>query len=424
MAYFKNLVSIKSHSPVIRPRAELVTIGTELVTGTVLNTNASYLGRELTRLGFWVHAQTACPDDARLIQEALAHALRRSDVIFVSGGLGPTPDDITRECVAEFFQVPLVLSQTQYRQIVRYYRKRKRKIPTIVKREAYFPANAWPVFNKFGIALGFVIEDKGRTMIVLPGVPGELVRLFESKLKPYLRRKFPKIQPPVSLVVKTIGVSEPTLMQRLGRGFFRLGNFQFGIYPEVGEVALRIYTDTAALSRRLKKWIVRTLGEDIYTFSKETIEEVVGKKLRARHWTLSIAESCTGGGVSAAMTRVPGASRYFWASVVAYRDKVKIETLGVREETIQKNGAVSRQTALAMAEGVRKRFRTTLGVAVTGIAGPTGGTIQKPVGLVVIAIASAGKRRTWEVRFTGDRAQIQNRATKKVLEYLWRWTRH
>lgn len=406
-----------------RPKAEVLTVGTELLTGSVANTNATFLSRELTSLGFHVQAQMTCRDEPEAIQEALRLALRRSEVIFISGGLGPTPDDLTRESVAEFFQVPLVLSKVQYREILRHYRERGKRVPDMVKREAYFPANAKPVFNRFGIALGFVIEERDRVIIVVPGVPGELTRLFESCLKPLLKKRFASARPLASLMVKTIGLSEPSVMTRLSRSFFRLGKFQFGIYPEVGEVTLRIYAEMPGLIRRLKGRVREVLGTHTYSLSEEAVEEVIGRRLRAKRWTVSIAESCTGGRISKLLTRVPGASHYFTGAVVAYDDDMKVGSLGISPGLIEAKGAVSGEIAEAMAQGVRKRLGTTLGLAVTGIAGPTGGTDRKPVGLVYIAIASPHRSRVWKEFFLGDREQIQERATKKALEYLWRWVR-
>jgi nicotinamide-nucleotide amidase len=210
-------------------------------------------------------------------------------------------------------------------------------------------------------------------------------------------------------------------MKRLGPSFFEMGAFDFGIYPEVGEVAMRIYADSENLIKRLKRHILKVLARDIYGFSEEPIEATIGKRLVHRGEVVSIAESCTGGQVSEKMTRISGASRYFTGAIVAYQNKVKLQALGVPPFVLQRKGAVSREAALSMAKGVRKCFGSTLGVGVTGIAGPTGGSAENPVGLVYIAIASSGNHRVWKERFQGDRAQIQNRATKKVLEYLWRW---
>ena len=405
-----------------RPLAWLLTVGTELLTGSTVNTNAAYLGRELTQLGFNVAYQTACPDEKESIQSALRDALGRSDLVFVTGGLGPTPDDITRECLADYFAAPLVFSKEQYREISRHYRLRGKKVPRIVKREAYFPANARPVFNQFGIALGFTIEDQGKVVVVLPGVPGELVRLFEFRLRRYLRNKFPGLRPAAGLVVKTVGVSEPTIMKRLGQSFFKLGPFQFGIYPKAGEVAIRIYADSSNLVRRIKIHIQKVLGPSIYSFSDEPLETVIGNQLKKRRQTVSAAESCTGGRIAEKITGAAGASAYFKGAVVCYDNEVKINTLGVHPSVIKKKGAVSGACAAAMARGVREQMKTTFGLSVTGIAGPAGGSAKKPVGLVYIGMADKNKSQAWEEHFTGDREQVQTRAAKKALEYLWKWT--
>lgn len=407
----------------IRPKAEILTVGAELLTGSTVNTNAAFLGRELTDLGFEVLGQTACPDEVPSIQAALGRALRQADLVIVSGGLGPTPDDVTRDALADFFNAPLVFSKVQYREIKRQYRRRGRSVPEIVKREARFPANAKPVFNRFGVALGFIIQERGAVVIAVPGVPGELIRLYQVHLKPFLRRRFTGLGRPARLIVKTVGLSEPSIMKRLSKNFFKMGDFKFGIYPQAGEVTIRIRADQAALVTGLKKYVSRFLKGNIYSFDEREIEGVIGKRLTQKKWTLAIAESCTGGQVSKRITRVPGSSRYFLGGVVAYQNRIKTALLGVPQSTLLSKGAVSRQAAVAMAKGVRQRFNAKLGISVTGIAGPGGGTRQKPVGLVYLAISGPNRSQSWKERFTGDREQIQERATKKALESLWRWIR-
>ena len=421
MARFKNSFLVKRRPSPPRPQAELITIGTELLTGSVVNTNAAYLARELTQLGFRVTHQSACHDEFPAIQEALRGALSRSDVIFMSGGLGPTPDDLTRQAIADYFHAPLVFSRRQYRQICRFYKRKGKQVPSLVREEACFPANARPLFNRFGIAVGFTLETEGRWIAVLPGVPGELTRMVESKLKGMLKRRYPGLGSPHLLIVKIVGLSEPEIMERLDGSFFRLGQFQFGIYPEVNEVTLRIYADSSEVIHRLKQKASRVMRREIYSFSEETLESCIGKKLLRRRRTLAVAESCTGGQISERITRISGASRYFRGDVTAYQNSSKVRFLGVPRALLKSKGAVSREVALAMARGARTRFDTTLGVAVTGIAGPSGGGPGKPVGLVYIAIDSGAKRRVWKEWFGGDRAQIQDRAAKKTLEYLWRW---
>lgn len=419
MARFENPRQLnRSKSP---PKAEIVTVGAELLNGSAINTNARYLGRELKALGFEVFRQTSCDDRSRDIQETLRRALSEVDVVVMSGGLGPTPDDVTRESIAELFHAPLILSQRQYREIQRYYHKKGRRVPRIVRQEALFPEGSTPLFNRYGIALGFILKSENGILIVLPGVPREMVKLFENHVRPVLRRKFGVLHRPYTLVVKTLGLSEPEIMSRLGSSFLKLGDFQFGIYPDVGEVVIRVYAHSKGLIQRLRRHMTRALRAAVYSLSDATLEEVVGKKLLERNWTLSVAESCTGGQLSQTFTSIPGASVYFEGGVMAYQDQVKFSLLGVSKAVLKKAGAVSKEAASSMARGVRRLLKTTLGVAVTGIAGPSGGSPRKPVGLVYLAIASDKACRVWEEYFRGGREEIRLRATRKALALLWRW---
>lgn len=405
-----------------KPKAEILTIGAELLKGSTLNTNAQYLGRELTRLGFRVHAQVSCDDVVAEIKKSLAEALERSDLVILTGGLGPTPDDVTRDCLAEFFKVPLVFSKKQYAHIVRYYRTYQRPVPALVRKEACFPQNAVPLINRHGIALGFYHAWNDRLIVVLPGVPVELRKMYEDLVLPLVRAYFKKIPRHTSLVVKTVGLSEPTVMARLGNGFFR-EPFEFGIYPYPGEATVRIDAAKAATVRRCRAVIRKKIGDSVYAFEDVSLAGAVGKLLSKKRQTLAVAESCTGGLLAAAMTAVPGASRYFTGGVCAYGNAVKEDLLGVSGGLLKRGGAVSAAVARAMARGVRSRLRTTYGIGVTGIAGPSGAGTRKAVGLVFIALAAPRGCRAWRHYFLGDRGQIQNKAATKALEHLWRAVR-
>lgn len=405
-----------------RHTAELITIGDELLKGSVLNSNAKFLGRELTELGFDVKAQGSCPDEVEEICERIATAISRSDLVIMSGGLGPTPDDVTRDGVAEFFQVPLVLSKTQYNQITKYYAKRHKVVPELVRREALFPDNAVPLVNRHGIALGFYIVCGSRMIVVLPGVPRELEKMFAHRVKPLALRHFRRVKPKVPFVAKFVGISEPEIMQKLGKGFFR-EKFEFGIYPHVGEVSIRIYAPRRATVARLKAMVRRRLGSSVYAYEDIKFPEAVGKLLTKSRKTLSAAESCSGGLLSSEITKVSGASKYFKGSIVSYTNAVKEDLLGVSPADLRRYGAVSDDVALQMAEGVRRKLKTTYGIAITGVAGPDGGTRKKPVGLVYIALANGKRSRVWQHEFWGDRHQVQQKASMKALEYLWRQLR-
>ncbi|MDD5218735.1 MAG: molybdopterin-binding protein [Candidatus Omnitrophica bacterium] len=292
--------------------AEIITIGSELLKGSTLNTNAQFLSRELTQLGFSVNLQISCDDQIYAIATHLGQALLRSDVIIVTGGLGPTPDDVTRDALAQYFKVPLLFSKSQYGQIKKLYGRHLLKVPALVRKEAMYPENAIPLINRFGIALGFYIPLRQKILIALPGVPRELESMMLTLIKPLLKRFFPDLETKPKIVARTVGVSEPEVMRKLGKSFFK-DNFEFGIYPETGEVALRIYADHQSIIDRLSRHIRKKLRDSLYALEEISLSAAVGKLLQSRNRTLAVAESCTGGLLSSEITRIAGASRYFKA---------------------------------------------------------------------------------------------------------------
>lgn len=403
----------------MRPSAKILTIGDELLKGTVLNTNARFLGAELLKLGFEVTGQASCRDHTGQIKNEFSRLLAGADIVIVTGGLGPTPDDVTRDALADFFKVPLVLSTRQLSFIRNYYRSRGRKMPELVRKEALFPQNADPLFNRHGIALGFSLEVGKRLVIVLPGVPVEMEKMFYELVIPLVRKKFSGLKRSFPVIVKTVGISEPEVMRRLGKDFFD-DPFEFGIYPMTGEVALRLYADSSQIQRVLIKKVRHRLKNFIYSDEEKTLAEAAGEILARRRKTLAVAESCTGGLFASAMTAVPGSSAYFKGSITAYSNAVKEQWLEIPSQVLRKYGAVSPETALAMASQVRVKMGSSFGLGITGVAGPSGGSKQKPVGLVYIALVSPVKHHVWKEFFLGDRQQVQARAVKKALEYLWR----
>jgi len=398
--------------------ASLLTIGDELLKGSVLNTNARYLSHELTALGFGVGRQTACRDQLSEIVEHIARDIERSDLVILSGGLGPTPDDVTREAIAEFCRVPLILSKSQLARIQKHYRRHGHAVvPAQVKQEAYYPKNAVPLTNRHGIALGFYLELGKKLMVVLPGVPRELEKMFDQLVRPLLKRRFRGISARPHLVIKIVGQSEPEIMQRLGRDFFK-DSFDFGIYPDAGEVTLRLYADRQSILRRLHGIIKKRLGKFVYAYEDMSLTEAVGKLLTRRKKTLSVAESCTGGALSARIASVSGASRYFKGGITAYNNEIK-KKMHISAGLLRKKGAVSEEVAASLANGIRQSMQTDFGIGVTGVAGPTGGSAKKPVGLVYIAVSTQAKTHVDRHLFWGDRHQIQIKAVHKSLEYLW-----
>lgn len=406
----------------MKPTAAVLSVGNEVLRGSVVNTNAAFLGRELSGLGFEVISHGVCPDSQEAIRFRLGEMLRRVDLIVMMGGLGPTPDDVTREGIAAHFKVPLVFSAQQYRRLQKVYKRFGKRMPALVKREALYPENAKPLINRFGIALGFSIEIGSKMVIALPGVPSELQNMYFDVVLPVLKKKYGDLFKNRKLIVKLAGISEPEVMKRLGKDFFD-DSFDFGIYPTAGEIAIRLLAEKADILARLKRKISTRLKDRIYGWDETPLSAVIGNILTKKKQTLAVAESCTGGLLASRITASPCASVYFRGGIVAYHSSVKTD-LGVPEKLIRKYGEVSEETALQLAQSVRIRMKSSFGVGITGIAGPGGGSSGKPVGLVYIGLASPhGRPRVWKHVFWGDRHQIQERAATKALEYLWRTIR-
>ncbi|OGX12515.1 MAG: hypothetical protein A2351_03515 [Omnitrophica bacterium RIFOXYB12_FULL_50_7] len=403
----------------MKPTAAILSVGNEILRGSVVNTNAAFLGRELSGLGFEVVSHGVCADSQEAIRFRLGEVLRRVELIIMMGGLGPTPDDVTREGIAAHFKVPLVFSAQQYSRLLKVYKRYGKRVPPLVKREAFYPENAKPLINRFGIALGFSIETGSKIVIALPGVPSELQNMYFDVVLPFLKKKYGDLFKGRKLIVRMAGISEPDVMKKLGKDFFD-DQLDFGIYPSAGEIAIRILADRADVLARLKKKIATRLKDRIYGWDETPFSVVIGNILTKKKQTLAIAESCTGGLLASRITACPGASAYFHGGVVTYHLSAKTD-LGVPEKLIKEYGEVSAQVAIQLAKSVRIRMGSSFGIGITGVAGPGGGSSKKPVGLVYIGLASPdGTVRAWKHIFWGERHQIQDKAATKALEYLWR----
>jgi len=403
------------------PICELLTIGSELLNGSVLNTNAQFLARRVSELDIDVVYQTSCRDREAEILSALTLAFKRSDLIIATGGLGPTPDDITRQTIAKFFRCELKFDKNQYRHIVHYFKVIHRTTPYMTRQEAFLPEIAKPLLNRFGIALGFYVERNGKLLVVLPGVPRELMKMYETKVKKLIQQKFKNRVHSHVLEAGIAGLNEPQIMRKLGSAFFRNREFDFGIYPEIGEVTVRIKSKDKHLISVLHRELAKKLTPSIYSFNRKSLSAVIGEELAKRTKTLAIAESCTGGLLAGRITEVPGASRYFKGGAIVYSNQTKHGVLGIPKKMIVERGAVSKKVAKAMAKAIRSRLGASIGIAVTGIAGPSGGTRTKPVGLVFIAISDSKRVLSYGFQFAGDRAKIRIQATQKALLLLWEW---
>jgi nicotinamide-nucleotide amidase len=407
-------------------KAEIISIGTELLLGDIINTNASYLSRELAGLGIELYFQSSVGDNPERLAFLLRQAIERSDIVITTGGLGPTVDDITLETIARVFPRRLILDNQILHQIKHHFQARHLKMPPINKRQALIPEGAIVLENRVGTAPGIILEQDKKILIALPGPPLELKPIFEESVIPFLKKKYTLKEIIFSRTLKLTGLAESEIAPRVADLLRLKPPTTVGIYAHPAQVDLKITAKetgrTLALRKisGIEKIIRRRLGKYIFGKDGETLEEVLGKLLLQKKKTLAIAESCSGGLISNRITNVSGSSRYFLSSVIAYSNKAKINFLKVPSEVLRKFGAVSKETAKAMARNIRDIACSDIGIGVTGIAGPTGGSTKKPVGLVYIALSTKDKIEVKEFRFSGDRVAIKFKTSQAALEMVRR----
>ncbi len=376
--------------------AEIISIGDELLVGQVVNTNAAWIAAHLNEIGIPVIQISTIADDAEEIKKALDLAFSRADVILVSGGLGPTKDDITKKTLCEYFGTGLVFHEPSFENIRKLSALRGwgSKLSELSRKQAEVPANCTPVINHLGTAPGMWFDKDGKILVSMPGVPFEMEGMMEHDILPRLAGKDNR-RVISHKTILTQGVGESYVSERIKDWEENLpSNMKLAYLPQLGIVRLRLtaYGETKEKTIRDIEKQVETLQQLIpdliFGYGNDTMEEAVGRLLRKNHYTLSTAESCTGGYMAHLITSVPGASDYYLGSVIAYSDQVKQKFLGVPEESLRMNGAVSEQVVKEMASGAKNKFNTDFAVSISGIAGPDGGTIEKPVGTVWIAVAS------------------------------------
>ena len=403
-------------------RVEVLTIGSELISGATVNTNAAYLARRLSEIGLPCRQQISVSDDANSLRDTLQDMLARCDLLIVTGGLGPTFDDVTVDSIAEATGHPLTFRADIARTIRRFYRQHHRTIQRAALRQASLPRDASPIPNPLGTAPGIWLTHTRGLLIALPGVPAEMRAMMERTVLPRLKR-LARGGVVESRTLRTVGLVELSIEAALRR--LRLPEeLQVGLYPHLRMVDVRLTVThrsrprARAMIARVETQLRRRLGTAIYGTDEETLEEVIGKLLVSRRLTLAIAESCTGGFVSDRITSVSGSSRYLRGSIVAYHNDIKRHALGVLPGTLERWGAVSAQTAKEMAAGVRRFADADLGLSITGIAGPTGGTPKKPVGRVYIGISERRGTSARQCQFFGDRTAIKTQAAQAALDWL------
>jgi nicotinamide-nucleotide amidase len=407
-------------------KAEIIAIGSELLTPYRLDTNSLFLTDELNQLGVRVVYKNVVGDSLDDMRTCFSTALLRADLIIASGGLGPTDDDRTRDAVAEVLGRKLHLNEEVLQKIQERFRRYHRAMPEINARQAMVPEGATILPNSRGTAPGLWLDHDGHTIVLLPGVPIELQSIFETEVKPRLAR-LNHDERLFTRDLRITGLPESEVEQRVRP--------LYALYPDTETTILaaptgiqlhpRIWSRDGARAEKLLDEIVDrmalALGEHLFSTHGETLEEVVARVLVENHATIAVAESCTGGLLAERLTNIAGSSNYFLGGVVCYSNELKTAFVDVPPAMIESKGAVSSEVALALASGIRRRTGATIGMGITGIAGPTGGTPEKPVGLVHIAIADERGAREHAVRFPGDRERIRLYATQTALDIVRRY---
>ena len=404
-------------------RAEIVSVGTELLLGQIVDTNAAYLAKALSEVGISVYRRVTVGDNMERLVTVLQEALENNDVVFTIGGLGPTMDDITRDGLATAIGDTLQYSEEAGDKLKAFFAKRNYPMTESNLRQAMVPTQGESIPNPNGTAPGLQFEVGDKIGIALPGPPNEFIPMVNDSVIPFLRRKTGNIGTIRSVMLRVAGVGESSVEERI-KDLMMDANPTVAPYAKVGEVHLRVsaFAETAELAEAMiserAAQVRERLGNAVYGTDDNPIEYAVVQALKERGQTVATAESCTGGLVAQRLTDIEGSSEVFMGGVVAYSNAAKTDLVFVPAELIERVGAVSPEVAKALAEGAQKRFGTTYGIGVTGVAGPGGGTPGKPVGLVYVAVAYPGGVEVQESHFIGSRSIVRTRSAQTVLNLL------
>ncbi|WP_333820918.1 competence/damage-inducible protein A [Ohtaekwangia sp.] len=404
--------------------AELLTIGDEILYGQIVDTNSQWMSVELSNAGIKVIRKTTVGDQEQEILTALAEAEKRADIILITGGLGPTNDDLTKPCLAKYFNCELKIHEEALAEVTEFFTSRGRELTEINRQQAALPVCCEKITNILGTAPGMWFERNGKVFMSMPGVPHEMKRMMTDLVIPRLKKTFqtPAIH---HKVIRTVGIGESFLAEKIADWENALpSHIKLAYLPSLGEVKLRLTSignttealakETDALIEKLKERV----GQFIYGYGEDPLEVVLGRTLMEKKLTLSVAESCTGGYLSHMITSVPGSSSYFLGSIIPYDYAIKMRQLGVKPETLEQYGAVSEETIREMANLVRAKFNTDIGVATSGIAGPGGATPEKPVGTVWIAYSDKHQTVTRKLQLSKERLLNIKMASLAVLNLI------
>ncbi|MCF6463279.1 competence/damage-inducible protein A [Clostridium sp. Cult1] len=400
--------------------AEIISVGTEIILGSTLNTNTYYLSKKLWEIGVDVLYHTSVKDNPKSLEQVIKIGLERSDILIFTGGLGPTSDDITKEVVSKTLGLDLELNKIMEDNIKKYFSEKDQNMPSNNTKQAYLPKGAKFLTNEIGTAPGIYIEWNGRKIILLPGPPKEMALMFNKYVIPLIQQDFIiKIK-----TINTIGIGESSLETLLLDIIKEQNNPSLATYAKEGRVDIKIIAkgcDETEVNSMLEDMISKIedrIAQYIYSYEDESIEEIVFKKLKSKNMKIAFCESCTGGLISTKLTRIPGASQVFDRGIITYSNISKVEEVDVNKNTLDKYGAVSEQVAIEMAKGLLRKTGVDIALSTTGIAGPSGGSELKPVGLVFIGIATKDSSYAIKSIFSGERKSIQNRAALRAFDEL------
>jgi nicotinamide-nucleotide amidase len=391
--------------------AEIITIGDEILYGQIIDTNSSWIGAALSDIGIKVLRRASVGDEKSEILDILKQASQRVQIVLVTGGLGPTKDDITKHTFCEFFGTTLIENQEALALVSSFFEIRGRQLTDINRQQAWLPSNCEYIPNQYGTAPAMWFNHNGTVFVSMPGVPNEMKGIMTDQIIPRLQKRF---ETPVihHKIVKTIGIGESFLAERISQWEDKLPkHIKLAYLPSYGEVKLRLTCHGASLKALEQEansqvaLLQKLIPQYIYGYDNDELVSVIAQLLQKNNLTIATAESCTGGYLSHLITSQPGSSQYFIGGIIAYANNIKTEQLGVAEEIIKSSGAVSEATAAAMAAQVRIKYKASIGIATTGIAGPGGATTTKPVGLVYIALSSKDHNKTIKLSLGGSRSQ-------------------
>lgn len=407
--------------------AEIIAVGSELLSWDKTETNSLYLSKQLGLLGLEVRYKSVVSDNELDIENALTTAVGRSPFVIATGGLGPTDDDLTRKAAAKALKRGLVLSDALIEKIKRQFEALGKEMPKNNEKQALIPNKAIIIDNPIGTAPGFLIEHNKCLIICLPGVPSEMQRMFEESAAPLIKKKIDASEAVKLRIIRTCGIAEAKIDEIIGDLYTINKNIKIGLMADEKGVDVRITSskasgiETSSLMAELEEKITARLKDYIYGFNEDTMEGIIVRLLKEKGSKLSVAESCTGGLIQKRITDISGSSACFEMGFVCYSNESKMRLLKVPPEQIKEYGSVSSQVAMAMADGVRRVTGAEYNLGITGIAGPTGGTEKKPVGLVYIALSEKGKEtRCKGYNFTGNREMIRKKASQSALDMIRR----